>query len=71
MGLTENLGNNLSAIYNVRETELSQGRSQETQLKQSKQCSSTKKPPKEVQCIVNLLDNTSQTFEIDVSSIAL
>lgn len=73
MGLTENLSNNLSAVYNVRETELNQSTSQETEPKQTepihrnKLSPSIKKPSKKVGCIVHLLDNKILTFDIDVS----
>ena len=67
-GFTENLSNSLSGIYHVRDTELSQGRCQETFLKQTKLSPTTKKPFKLAQCIVKALDNTNHTFQIDVSS---
>ena len=67
LGFTENLSSNLSGIYHVESTELSQGRGRETSLKQTKLSPSIKKPIKLAQCIVKALDNTSHTFEIDVS----
>ena len=66
-GFTENISNNLSGIYHVRDTELSQGRCRETFLKQTKLSPSIKKPLKLAQCSVKALDNTNHTFEIDVS----
>lgn len=71
-GLRENLTGNLSGIYHVRETELNQGQDKDTFLKRTKLTqfsSSIRKPVKLVQCNIKFLDNTSHTFEIDVSEL--
>ena len=62
-GLSENSG-----IYNVRDSELTQGRDRDTLIKRQTTLNSViKKPVKLIKCTVKFNDNSSYTFEVDVS----
>lgn len=65
--MSSHMSKTFGLTYNVRESELIQGRDRETLIKRTNFTPLIKKSPKLIKCNIKFLDNSKCQFEVDVS----